>query len=266
MADKKKLYSCAIITGAGGLLGYHHSEAMIELGYVTILTDINKKKLEKQTNLLKKKYPKAHIFNKYLDVTNEKILKKTFKSISKQFNIKVLINNASINSAPNQLANNQIENFDIKKWNREIKIGLTGYFLTIKHVIHFMKKNKNGIILNIGSDLSEIAPDHRIYNNGKKLKLLKPISYSVVKHGVVGITKYIAALYANYNLRCNCVSPGGVENNQSKKFISKIKKIIPLGRMAKKNEYKGVVKFLCSEQSSYLTGQNIVVDGGRSII
>ena len=119
------------------------------------------------------------------------------------------------------------------------------------------------MILNISSDLSIIAPDQRIYSH---LKFEKPITYSVIKHGIVGLTKYLAAYWGKNNVRVNCISPGGIENKQNKTFIKKIKKLIPLGRMARSNEYIGVIKFLCSNQSSYMTGQNIIIDGGRSII
>ena len=126
-----------------------------------------------------------------------------------------------------------------------------------------MAKNKQGIILNISSDLSVIAPDQRLYSH---LGITKPISYSVIKHSLTGLTKYLASYWAKYNVRVNSFSPGGIYNNQEKIFVRKIKKLIPMGRMAKKEEYKETIKFLCSEASSYITGQNIVSDGGRSII
>ena len=124
-------------------------------------------------------------------------------------------------------------------------------------------KKKTGIILNIASDLSVIAPDQRLYSN---LKSHKPISYSVIKHGLIGLTKYLASYLARYNIRVNAISPGGISNSQDKLFQSKINKLIPLGRMAFKNEYKEVIQFLCSDASSYLTGHNLIIDGGRSII
>ena len=126
-----------------------------------------------------------------------------------------------------------------------------------------MVKKRSGIILNISSDLSVIAPDQRLYDH---LNTEKPVSYSVIKHGLIGLTKYLAGYLANKNIRVNALSPGGIKNNQDKIFIKKIKSLIPLNRMAKINEYKEVIKFLCSDSSSYMTGQNIIVDGGRSII
>ena len=116
--------------------------------------------------------------------------------------------------------------------------------------------------MNIGSDLSTIAPDQRLYSH---LNSLKPVTYSVV-HGIVGLTKYLASYWSNKNIRVNCLSPGGIYIKKFKTFIKKIKKLIPLNRMANKNEYNEVIQFLCSDASSYMTGQNIVIDGGRTII
>ena len=108
-----------------------------------------------------------------------------------------------------------------------------------------------------------IAPDQRLY---KSIKNYKPVSYSVVKNGIVGITKYYAALYASKNVRCNCLSPGGVYNKQDTKFVKRLKDKIPLKRMARKDEYIGAVQFLASEASKYMTGHNLIIDGGISII
>ena len=125
------------------------------------------------------------------------------------------------------------------------------------------KKNK-GVILNIASDLSFISPDNRIYNNAKQLKIFKPISYSVVKHGIIGLTRYTATYWANKNVRCNAIAPGGIRNNQPKQFLKKISKLIPMGRLAKKNEYEEAILFLISDSSSYMTGSTLVIDGGRT--
>ena len=142
-------------------------------------------------------------------------------------------------------------------------VSLIGSENLIKIFSKEMIKKKRGNIINIGSDLSVIAPDQSIY---KHLNYVKPSSYSIIKHGMVGLTKYYSALFGKYNIRCNCLSPGGVFNNQEKKFVSNLKKKIPLKRMATKYDCIGSVQYLCSDASSYLTGQNIIVDGGRSII
>ena len=123
-----------------------------------------------------------------------------------------------------------------------------------------MKIKKKGVILNIGSDLSIISPNQEIYEN-----FIKPLSYSVVKHGVIGLTKYFSTYFAKFNIRCNALCPGGIFNNQSKKFVNKLKKLIPLKRMAKIDELNESMYYLISEKSSYMTGQSLIVDGGRTI-
>ena len=128
-----------------------------------------------------------------------------------------------------------------------------------------VENNLEGVILNISSDLSVIAPDQRIYQNQQVTCQVKPVTYSVIKTGLIGLTRYLATYWAEKGIRCNALSPGGVRNNQSEQFIKKIENLIPLGRMANKNEYKSAIKFLCSNASSYMTGQNIVIDGGRSV-
>ena len=145
-----------------------------------------------------------------------------------------------------------------------------GSFLCTKVFGSTMSKDGlGGVILNISSDLSVISPNQNIYkSNSNKENLntiFKPISYSVIKSGLIGMTKYIATYWADKGVRCNALSPGGVYNNQDKEFVKKISKLIPLNRMAKLDEYQSAIQFLCSDASSYLNGQNIVMDGGRSI-
>ena len=128
--------------------------------------------------------------------------------------------------------------------------------------------SKGGIILNISSDLSVISPDQRIYQLkgiSEENQPVKPVTYSVVKNGLIGLTKYVATYWASKGVRCNALSPGGVLTDQDSEFINKLNRLIPLGRMASKDEYRSTVQYLCSEASSYVNGQNIIVDGGRSI-
>ena len=124
------------------------------------------------------------------------------------------------------------------------------------------------MILNIASDLSVISPDQRIYRQSglpEDEQPVKPVTYSVIKSGLVGLTRYLATYWANRGVRANALSPGGVQTNQSDEFVQRLTNLIPLRRMAKKAEYRSAVQFLCSNASAYLNGQNIVMDGGRSI-
>ncbi len=135
----------------------------------------------------------------------------------------------------------------------------------IKYFGEFMSKKKNGNIINIGSDLSVIAPNQNIYKKAYK-NFIKPVTYSVIKHGLYGMTKYFASLYAKDKVRVNMLSPGPVFRNHKKIFINEIKTQIPMERMANKNNLNSSLLFLADEKNTYLTGQNIIVDGGRTII
>ena len=162
----------------------------------------------------------------------------------------------------------QYEDFDLKNFNSSVGETLLGTALMCREFVKFTndKNNEEKLILNIGSDLSVIAPDNRIYGtdiNGNKI--YKPIEYSVTKHGIIGLTKYLAVYLAEKNYRVNSLSPTGVFNNQDKEFVKKFSKTVPLGRMIEPEELISHVTYLTSSDSRFLTGQNILVDGGRSI-
>ena len=132
-----------------------------------------------------------------------------------------------------------------------------------------MIENYSGVIINVSSDLGVIAPDHRIYVKDNStindVRYYKPFSYSVIKHGLIGLTKYLATYLAEYGIRVNTLSPGSILNNQDPEFLTKLKNNIPLGRLASVDEYKSAIQFLASDASSYMTGQNLIMDGGRSV-
>jgi len=127
----------------------------------------------------------------------------------------------------------------------------------------------SGVILNIASDLSVIAPDQRLYRRPDRVEHeqpVKPVTYSVVKAGLVGLTRYLAGYWADHGVRVNALSPGGVYNGQGEDFVQRLAALIPLGRMAGREEYRAAIQFLCSPASSYMTGQNILMDGGRTLL
>ena len=256
----------ALITGASGLLGYEHAKALLEVNANVIITDIKMKTLEKNLKKLKKSYPLKNIIKQRLDVTKESSVLRCKKYLDKKgIFVSILVNNAAFNPSNDKLKSKLFENYNLKSWRKEIDVGLTGAFICSKVFGNGMAKKNKGVILNISSDLSVISPDHRLYNKGSKINNAKPVTYSVAKTGLIGLTRYLATYWSNKNIRCNAISPGGVYNDHNKNFVSKIKKLIPMGRMAKKDEYRSAVQFLCSDASSYLTGQNLVIDGGRSI-
>lgn len=242
-----------IITGGSGFLGSQMIKGFLKNKSKLIILDLNKPKI-KNKNLI--------YF--YCDITNEIEVKRIFNKIKKKTKIDVLVNNAARDYVPQKKNKKNIfENFELDNWNKDLSVGLGGAFICTKVFGAEMAKNKKGVILNISSDLGIIAPTQDIY---KDLNFIKPVTYSVVKHGIIGLTKYTAAYWAKKNVRCNAIAPGGILNNQNKKFLSKIKKLIPLNRLAKKNEYNDLILFLCSDSSSYMTGSIVVADGGRTII
>ena len=263
----KKKFS--LITGASGLLGYEHSHALLEIQSDLILTDVDMNQLTINKKKLQKKFPNSKILIFKMDVTNERSIKSVITKIKKdRINLHVLINNAAIDSKvlkSNKMTNTgKLENLSTEIWNKHLSVGLTGYLNCTKLFGSILKKSYNhrgGVILNIASDLSVIAPNHSIYPKG----IYKPVTYSVIKHGIVGLTKYVSTYWNKEKIRCNSLSPGPIFNNQSKTFIKKLSKQIPMGRLANKSEYRQAIKFLCSDASSYMTGQNVVIDGGRSV-
>lgn len=256
-----------VITGAGGLLGKQHSEIIAAYGGTPILIDIDGDSINEQALKLNEKY-NINSMPIVVDITVEDEVVKSVNFIKEKFGkINALINNASRNPTQQNIenANDNLENYSIESWNKDLDVGLTGSFLCSKHYGMLIAKNKNGgSIINISSDLGIISPDQRLYNEGDKILNAKPISYSVVKSGLIGLTKYLSTYWAKNNVRCNAICPGGIENNQSEIFLEKVTKLIPLNRLASPNEYQSTILWMLSDSSSYLNGAIISVDGGRT--
>lgn len=263
----------ALITGAAGLLGFQHALALIEVGSSLILTDINEEKLLNVKRMLTPHISKNQkIYINVMDVSDEDNIKSVIYFYNKiNIRVDILINNAAIDPkvlGSSSIQGSRLEHFDLMQWNKEISVGLTGAFLCCKVIGYEMAKDlKGGVILNIASDLSVLAPNQSIYKvNGRRPdeQPVKPVTYSVIKAGLVGLTKYLATYWPDKNIRCNALSPGGVFNGQNEEFLKKVQELIPLNRMANIDEYKSAVQFLCSDASAYMNGQNIIIDGGRS--
>ena len=260
-----------IITGGAGFLGFQHAKGILENNGVPIIIDICDEALKKIKETLENQFEKDILTFK-CNICSEKEVENLSNILKeKNMNIHGLINNAAINpiidksSRSNQLT--RLESFPIEQWEKELRVGLTGSFICSKYFSSLIIKNKGkGVIINISSDLGLIAPNQRIYEvDGleKNQQPVKPVTYSVVKTGLIGLSKYLAT-YFNGEIRSNAICPGGVLNNQNKEFVDKLEDLIPIGRMAKKDEITGTVVFLLSDASSYINGAVISVDGGRT--
>lgn len=259
----------AIITGAAGLLGRKHAETIAELGGSLALLDVNRESVEELAESITKKY-EVQALAYCCDISSQEELEATRDQILEaQSTIDILINNAANNpKVEGDPRWSAFENFDISNWDADIRVGLTGAFLCSKIFGTVMAEQRTGVIINIASDLAVIAPDQRIYRKkGEPIEqsFIKPVTYSVVKTALLGLTRYLSTYWADRGVRSNSISPGGVFNGQDAEFVENVSKLIPMGRMANVDEYQAAVAFLVSDASSYMNGANLVVDGGRSV-
>jgi len=263
----------ALITGAAGLLGQQHAAALLESGANVVLTDISEIALKKTSAILAQDAQASRIVTQCMDVSmHESISAVAKKLTSTGQRVDILVNNAAIDpkvkGEVGMQETSRLENFPLEQWDLQIAVGLTGAFLCSQVFGSLMAQDgKGGVILNIASDLSVFAPDQRLYRKdsiSEDMQPVKPVTYSVIKAGLIGLTRYLATYWADRNVRANALSPGGVFNGQGDEFVQRLTSLIPLGRMAAQDEYRAAVQFLCSDASAYMNGQNIVMDGGRS--
>jgi NAD(P)-dependent dehydrogenase (short-subunit alcohol dehydrogenase family) len=272
----KELYDLtdkvAVITGGAGLLGRMHAEAIAENGGIPVIADLNDVMGERVAKNILQTLKEESIFIK-TDITKIESVAMMVRKLKKRYGrIDVLINNAANNpkmenKKEGQMEWSRFENFPLELWDKDIQVGLTGAFICCQIIGAEMASAGKGVILNILSDLAVIAPDQRLYRTPgvlEELQPVKPVTYSVVKGALLMLTKYLSTYWADQNVRVNALSPGGVYNGQSDDFVQRLSRLIPLGRMAQADEYKGAVAFLVSDASSYMTGANLIVDGGRT--
>jgi len=258
-----------VITGGCGLLGVEHAKAIADAGGTPVIADL---RLEAARDCA------ANIAAEYgvpasaveLDVTSSDSSKAALQAVLAQHGrLDGLINNAAHNPKVEGkgLSASRFEHFSLEDWSRDLAVGLTGAFLVSQVFGAHMAAHGGGVIVNIASDLGIIAPDQRIYRRPglpDSEQPVKPVTYSVVKGGLVMFTKYLATYWAEQNVRVNALVPGGVYAGQPDDFVERLTNLIPMGRMAKRDEYRAALVFLCSDASSYMTGSNLVVDGGRT--
>ncbi len=263
----------ALITGAAGLLGVEHAAALLESGAMVVITDIGEAGLASASASLSRNADAARILTRIKDVSRLDAIRAVADELAATGRrVDILVNNAAID--PKVKGDHgvgetsRLENFPLEQWDLQVAVGLTGAFLCSQVFGTTMAGDgKGGVILNIASDLSVFSPDQRLYRKeglADEMQPVKPVTYSVIKAGLVGLTRYLATYWADCGVRANALSPAGVFNGQGEEFVQRLTSLIPLGRMASRDEYRAVVQFLCSDASAYLNGQNIVMDGGRS--
>jgi NAD(P)-dependent dehydrogenase (short-subunit alcohol dehydrogenase family) len=261
----------AVVTGGAGLLGVKHAEAVALAGGTPVLVGIAGDAAKERARQISEEHGVVAL-GVACDITRpvevQTLLQRVLDETGR---IDILINNAANNpkaEAPLGETWSRLERFSLEQWQADIAVGLTGAFLCSQTFGTEMARRGKGVILNIASDLAIIAPDQRIYRRpglSEDRQPVKPVSYSVVKTGLIGLTRYLATYWADKGVRVNAISLGGVYNAQPDEFVQKLTELVPMRRMADVDEYQGSIVFLCSDASSYMTGSNVVVDGGRTV-
>ena len=252
-----------VLTGSAGLLGTQYAHILSDAGSNVILVDTNKEKNQKLEKELRKKYhTRPMSFD--TDITKQSEIRKLVKAVLKKYKkIDALINNAFFNHAIRQSKGGSIslESFPKKIWEQALELNLTGVFLCCQEIGKVMARQRKGVIVNISSIYGIQGADQRIYG---KSNLNSPVSYAASKGAIVNLTRYLAAYWHRKNVRVNSLTLGGVEDKsyQKKEFIKNYSEKTILGRMAQKDEYRGAMLFLISDASSYMTGSNLIIDGG----
>ncbi len=281
-----------IITGGGGLIGMKHAEAVLEGEGIPVLLDIAEAGMQRAKKCLAEEYGekpegneasavdgshgagvKEPVIETFVtDITKRECLEEVRDVLLKKYgHIDALINNAANNpkveGGSKNLAATKFPDFPVDIWNADLAVGLTGAMLCAQVFGGVMERQGKGVIINISSDYGLISPDQRVYRKEgipEDEQIIKPVSYSVVKHGIIGLTKYLATYWAKKGIRVNTLCPASLANGQDEEFVKKLSDLIPMGRMSDPDEYVGTVLYMLSEASSYMTGATVVLDGGRT--
>lgn len=252
----------AVVTGATGQLGGEYVRTLIEAGALVAAFDIwldNPKSKIRNIN-------SKRLISLKVDITNKESVEKGLQNvIEKLGNPDILINNAAIDAPPNasEQDTGPFEMYPEPSWQAMMDVNLKGMFLCCQVIGGHMAKTGGGSIINISSVYGMLSPDQRIYEYKEK-PFFKPAAYSVTKSGVLNLTRYLATYWAKNNVRVNTLTLGGVFNNQDEMFLKNYNSKVPLGRMAGEDEFNGAILFLASDASSYMTGANLIIDGGFS--
>jgi NAD(P)-dependent dehydrogenase (short-subunit alcohol dehydrogenase family) len=260
----------AIITGGAGMLGVTYAEAIAEAGGIPVLVDVRRDAIDQALTRLKARTgPK--VYGTCCNVSRKDEVEALIADVEERFGrIDILINNAALTvrggSESTERYFSAFEEYPLELWQRAIDVNLTGTFLVTQAIGRVMIRAGGGVIVNVASVYGMVGPDHRIYegitNQYGGSAFNTPISYSATKSAILNLTRYLATYWAEKGIRVNTFSPGPVFDRHDPEFVRNVTSRIPLGRMARQDEYKGAMLFLVSDASSYMTGANVVADGG----
>ena len=258
-----------VVTGAAGLLGRGYAAAIAEMGGIPVLCDIDGPACEKVAAKVSADFG-VEAMPLCVDITDAAAIEAARDAIIGRFGaVHGLVNNAARNPRFGAEQDNwtRLESLPLELWSADLAVGLTGAFLCSRAFGPEMARRGRGSIVNIASDLALIGPDQRLYRKAglpDEAQPVKPVTYSVIKAGLVGLTRYMATYWSDRGVRVNALCPGGVFDGQDAEFVSRLSNLIPLGRMARADEYQASIVFLLSDASSYMTGSVMTVDGGRT--
>ncbi len=258
----------AIVTGGAGLLGAEFARTLAEAGAAVVIADQDVEATSMTTGKIESSG--AHYLALHTDITAPDSVQNMVKSTMQAFGrLDILVNSAALDPkfdpqalVAGQAVSGSFENYPLEAWNQALAVNLTGMFLCCQAAVQPMLAQGGGVIINLCSMYGLVGPDQRLYQRPGQAAQYKPVYYSVTKAGVLGLTRYLATYYAGKNLRVNALTPGGVYNGHDPDFIQAYSARAVLGRMAEKDEMNGALLFLASDASKYMTGANLVVDGG----
>jgi 2-deoxy-D-gluconate 3-dehydrogenase len=255
----------AIVTGGAGLLGSEFCRTLASAGASVVVADLDKDKAKAIALELQSSGQAA--IGVGVDVTKRESIDKLVElALSRYHRLDILVNSAALDPKfdpdHHEQTSNAFEDYPLEAWTQALNVNLTGMFLASQAAAIPMLEQEEGVIINICSTYGLVGPDQRLYEREGRPPQFKPAYYSVTKAGVLGFTRYLATYYAGKNIRVNALTPGGVFNNHDDEFVEKYAARTVMGRMARGDELNGALLFLASDASSYMTGANLVVDGG----
>jgi 2-deoxy-D-gluconate 3-dehydrogenase len=273
LTDLPKLFDLsgrvAVVTGGAGLLGAEFCRTLARAGAQVVVADLNLDAARACADVINLEKPRA--LGLAVDVTEPASVHEMVQTTLRTFRrLDILVNSAALDPkfdprhAPIE-ASGTFEDYPLEAWNQALSVNLTGAFLCCQATVKPMLEQGRGVIINMSSIYGLAAPDQRLYQREGQPPRYKPVYYTVTKEGILGLTHYLAAYYAGKNIRVNAISPGGVYNGHDEAFVKAYSARAVLGRMAEKDEMNGALLFLASDASAYMTGSNLIVDGGWTV-